>query len=138
MKNHDLILMQLETLGEVFRKLIAKVLLLKEFGATDIQVAEIGDWMKTGIGLNIEEMASLTNEAFLAILLERKLTPTDLSNLINLLVELAKVKNEQLTTNHANQLLNKALFLGDYLNNTQKIVYMGNTAALDEARRLLK
>jgi hypothetical protein len=138
MENHDLLIKQLESLGEVFRKLLSKVSLLKESKATDVQVAEIGDLIKSGIGLNLDEIASLTNEAFLTSLLEKKLTAADLSNMINLLVELAKVKNDLLTQSNSNQLLSKALFLGDYLTTNQKIVYFGNVAALGEAERLLE
>ena len=138
MENYDLLIKQLESLGEVFRKLFSKFLLLKESGATDIQVAEIGDLMKSGIGLNLYDIASLTNEAFLTSLLEKKLTAADLSNMINLLVELATVKNGLPAKYDSNQLLNKALFLGDYLTTNQKMAYFGNAAPLDEARRLLK
>jgi len=65
MANYDIFIKQLESLGEVFRKLLFQIMLLKEFGTTDIQVAEIGDLMKSGIGLNLHDIASLTNEAFL-------------------------------------------------------------------------
>jgi hypothetical protein len=129
---------QIEALGIIFRKLFSKIFLLKESGATNIQVAEIGDLMKSEIGLNLHDIASLTNEAFLTSLLEKKLTAADLSNMINLLVELATVKNELLAKYNSNQLLSKALFLGDYLTTNQKMVYFGNVAALDETRRLLK
>lgn len=113
-------------------------MLLKESGTTDIQVEEIGDLMKSEIGLNLHDIASLTNEAFLKKLLEKKLTVADLSNMINLPVELATVKNGLPTKYNSNQLLSKALFLGDYLTTNQKLTYFGNVAALDEARRLLK
>jgi hypothetical protein len=113
-------------------------LLLKESGATDIQVSEIGDLMKSAIGLNLNDIAGLTNEAFLTSLLEKKPTATDLGNMVNLLVELAPVKNGLPAKYNPNQLLSKALFLGDYLATNQKMVYFGNVAALDEARRLLK
>lgn len=138
MENYDLLIKQLESLGEVFRKLLSKILLLKESGATDIQVAEIGDLMKSGIGLSLHDIESLTNEAFLTSLLEKKLTTVDLSDMINLLVELATVKNGLPAKYNLNQLLSKALFLGDYLTANQKMVYFGNVAALDEARKLLK
>jgi hypothetical protein len=113
-------------------------LLLKESGTTDIRVEEIGDLMKSEIGLNLHDIASLTNETFLTNMLEKKLTVADLSNMINLLVELAKVKNGLPAEYNSNQLLSKALFLGDYVTTNQKMVYFGNVAALDEARRLLK
>lgn len=138
MENYDLLIKQLESLGEVFRKLFSKVLLLKESISTDVQVAEISDLMKLGIGLNLHDIASLTNEAFLTDLLEKKLTAADLSNMINLLVELAAVKNGLPGKYNSNQLLSKALFLGDYLTTNQKMVYFRNVAALDEARGLLK
>src|SRR5258708_1842685 len=134
MENYDLLIKQLESLGEVFRKLFSKILLLKESGTTNIQVEEIGDLMKSGIGLNLHDIASLTNEAFLTSLLEKKLTVADLSNMINLLVELATVKNGLPAKYNSNQLLSKALFLGDYLTTNQKMAYLGNIAALDEAR----
>lgn len=107
-------------------------MLLKESGA------EIGDLMKSEIGLNLHDIASLTNEAFLTTLLEKKLKAADLSNMINLLVELATVKNSLPAKYNSNQLLSKALFLGDYLTKNKKMVYFGNVAALDEATRLLK
>jgi hypothetical protein len=138
MENYDLFEKSIESLGFFFRILFSKILLLKESEATDIQVAEIGDLMKSEIGLNLHDIASLTNEAFLANLLEKKLTAADLSNMINLLVELATVKNGQPAKYNSNQLLSKALFLGNYLTTNQKMVYFGNVAALDEARRLLK
>jgi len=138
MANYDIFIKQLESLGEVFRKLLSQIMLLKESKATDIQVAEIGDLMKSGIGLNLHDIASLTNEAFLTSLLEKKLTPTDLSSMINLLVELATIKNGLPPEYNSNQLLSKALFLEDYLTTNQKMVYLGNATALDEARRQLK
>ena len=138
MENYGILMKQIEALGIIFRKLFSKIFLLKESGATNIQVAEIGDLMKSEIGLNLHDIASLTNEAFLTSLLEKKLTAADLSNMINLLVELATVKNELLAKYNSNQLLSKALFLGDYLTTNQKMVYFGNVAALDETRRLLK
>jgi hypothetical protein len=137
MANYDFLLKQFELLGEALRKLLFKVLLLKEGKATDIQVAEISALMKSEIGLNLYDIASLTNEAFLANLLEKKLTATDLSNMINLLVELATIKNELLAKYNSNQLLSKALFLGDYLTTNQKTAYFGNLSALDEAKRML-
>lgn len=138
MENYDLLIKQLESIGEVFKKLFSKVSLLKESKATLIQVAEIDDLMKSGIGLNLHEIAGLTNEAFLTSLLERKLKAADLSDMINLLVELGTVKNGLVGKYNSKQLLSKALFLEDYLTTNQKIVYFGNVAALDEAKRLLK
>jgi hypothetical protein len=136
--NYDIFIRQLESLGEVFRKLLSQIMLLKESKATDIQVAEIGDLMKAGIGLNLHDIAGLTNEAFLTSLLEKKLTATDLSSMINLLAELATVKNGLPDNYDSNQLLSKALFLEEHLTTNQKMVYLGNVAALDEARTLLK
>jgi hypothetical protein len=138
MENYDLFDKAMESLGILFRKLLSKIMLLKESGATDTQVAEISDLMKSGIGLNLHDIASLTNEAFLTSLQEKKLKAADLSDMINLLVELATVKNGLPDKYNSNQLLSKALFLGDYLTTNQKMVYFGNVAALDEARRLLK
>jgi hypothetical protein len=138
MEHYDIFDKSIESLGVLFRKLLSKILLLKESGTTNIQVEEIGDLMKSGIGLNLHDIASLTNEAFLTSLLEKKLTAADLSNMINLLVELATVKNGLPAKYNSNQLLSKALFLGDYLTTNQKMAYLGNIAALDEARRLLK
>jgi hypothetical protein len=138
MENYDLLIKQLESIGEVFKKLFSKVSLLKESKATLLQVAEIDDLMKSGIGLNLPEIASLTNEAFLTSLLERKLKAADFSEMINLLVELGTVKKGLPGKYDSKQLLSKALFLEDYLTTNQKIVYFGNVAALDEAKRLLK
>ena len=137
MENYDLLVKQLESLGEVFRKLLSKVLLLKESGITDIQVEEISDLMKSGTGLNFYDISGLTNEAFLTSLLEKNLTATDLSTIINLLVELATIKNGLPAGYDSKQLLSKALFLGNYVTTTQKMVYFENVTALNEARRLL-
>ncbi len=136
MENQDLLLRQIESLGLFFRKIFSKVLLLKESAATDIKVAEVGDLLKSGIGMSLDEIALLTNEGFLARLSAQKLTSADLSNMINLLVDLAAIKAASSTGYNSNQLLSKALFIGDYLAEHQKMVYFGNTAALDEARRL--
>jgi hypothetical protein len=138
MENYDILLKQLESLGEVFRKLFSKIFALKESGTTDIKIAEIGDLMKSGIGLNLNDIVRLTNEAFLTSLMEKKLTATDLSNMINLLVELATVKNGLPAECNSNQLLSKALFLEDYLTTNQKMAYFGNIATLNKARTLLK
>lgn len=138
MENYDLLVKQLESLGEVFKKLFSKVLVLKESEVTDIQVEEISDLMKSGTGLNFYDISGLTNEAFLTSLLEKNLTGTDLSTMINLLVELATIKNSLPAGYDSKQLLGKALFLGDYLTTTQKMVYFENVTALEEARRLLK
>ncbi len=137
MANYDIVEKAIESLGILFRKLLSKIMLLKEYGATNTQIAEIGDLMKSGIGLNLLDIANLSNEAFLTTLLERKLKAADLSNIIILLVELAKLKNSLPPEYNSNQLLSKALFLGDYLTN-QKIAYFENIAALDEARRLVE
>jgi hypothetical protein len=138
MENHDYLMKQFESLGEALRKLLYKVSLLKESGATDVQAVEIGNLMKSGIGLDLSDIASLTNESFLEDLLEKKLKAGDLSNMVNLLVELATVKNSLPDKYNPNQLLSKALFLGNYLTTNQKTVYFENIAVLDEARRLLK
>ncbi|HEY4323629.1 MAG TPA: hypothetical protein VGN20_06575 [Mucilaginibacter sp.] len=138
MEHYDIFDKAMEILGIFFRKILSKIMLLKENGATDIQVAEIGDLMKSGIGLNLHDIESLTNEAFLTNLLDKKLKATDFSNMINLLVELGTVKNSLPAKYNSNQLLSKALFLGDYLTTNQKMVNWGNIAALDKARMLLK
>jgi hypothetical protein len=138
MENYDHLMKQFESLGEALRKLLSKVSLLKESGATDIQAADIRDLMKSAIGLNLHDIAGLTNEAFLTSLLEKKLKAADLSNMVDLLVELATVKNGLPDGYNSSQLLSKALFLGNYLTTNQKMVYFGNIAALNEARRLLK
>ncbi len=137
MENHDYLMKQFDALGEALRKLLAKVSLFKESGATDIQVAELSNVMKSGIGLNLHDIADLTNEAFLADLLEQKLKPADLSLVVNLLVELAKVKNGLPDQYNSSQLLSKALFLGDYLTTNQNTAYFGTIMALDEAKKLL-
>jgi hypothetical protein len=138
MENHDYIMMQVEALAEAFRKLLSKISLLKQSGTTDIQVLEIGDLMKAGIGLDLHDIAKLTNEAFLTGLLEKKLKAVDLSNMVNLLVELTKVKNGLPDNYNSNQLLGKALFLGNYLTTNEKMLYFKNIAAMNEAGRLLK
>jgi hypothetical protein len=138
MANYDIFIKHLESLGEVFRKLLSQIMLLKESKATDVQVAEIGDLMKSGIGFDLHDIASFSNEDFLTNLLEKKMTAADLSSMINLLVELATIKNGLPDNYNSNQLLSKALFLEEHLTTNQKMVYLGNFAALDEAKRLLK
>ncbi|MEJ7558838.1 MAG: hypothetical protein WKF66_11070 [Pedobacter sp.] len=137
MENRDYLLKQLEAFGEALRRLRSKVSLLKESDATDIEVAEIDELMKAVIGINLQDIANLTNEDFLDVLLEKKLKGADLSNVINLLVDLAKVKRGMQDKYNSNQLLSKALFLGNYLA-SQKMAFFENIKALDEARKLLK
>ena len=137
MAHYDVFEKAIEGLGIFFRKLFSKVMMLHESKATDIQVAEIGDMMKQGLGLDLNDIAGLTNEAFLASLQQKRLSPTDLSNMINVLVKLAKVKNGLPADYDTNQLLSKALFLGDHLAN-KKTVFIENIKALDEAKDLLK
>jgi len=137
MANYDIVINEIEALGNFFRKLFSKIFSLKESGATDIQIAAIGNLMKSGIGLNLHDIASLTNEAFLTSLLEKKMTAADLSSMINLLVELATIKNGLPDNYSSSQLLSKALFLEEHLTTNRKMVYLGNVAALDEAKRLL-
>jgi hypothetical protein len=66
------------------------------------------------------------------------MTAADLSSMINLLVELATIKNGLPENYNSNQLLSKALFLEEHLKTNQKMIYLGNVAVLDEAKRLLK
>jgi len=137
MENRDLLMKQIEVFGENLRRILFKVSLLKESEATDIQVAEIDDLMRSGIGLDLNDIASVTNESFLTGLLEKKHSAADLSIIVNLLVDLATITRETPNNYDVNQLLSKALFLGDYLTTNQKAVYFGNIAALDKAGRLL-
>jgi hypothetical protein len=137
-ENKDYLMRQLETFGEALRKLLSKAPLLKESDVTDLQVAEFSELMKASIGLKLDDAVNSTNEAFLTSLLDKKMTVTDLSNIINLLVELSAVENVLLPANHSHQLLSKALFLGDYLTTNQKMAYFGNVTALNEAKRILK
>jgi hypothetical protein len=76
--------------------------------------------MKAGIGLDLHDIAKLTNESFLTGLLAKKLKAVDLSNMVNLLVELAKVKNGLPDNYNSNQLLGTALILGNYLTTNEK------------------
>lgn len=138
MERRDLITKHIEVLGEALRKLISKVSLLKEKEATDSEIAEIDDVLRAEIGMDLNDIASLTNEVFLKSLLDKKLEAADLSNMINLLVELAKVNRNSTNKYDSDQLLNKAVFIGDYLSINQKTVYFGNISALDEAIRSLK
>lgn len=137
MERRDHLIKQFDALGEALSKLLSKVSLLKEREAFDIEIAEIDDLMKSAIGLDLHEIASLSDELFLTNLMEKKLEASDLSTMVNLLVELASVKNGLFEEYDSNQLLTKALFLGNYLATNQKLVYFGNIAPLDEARRLL-
>jgi hypothetical protein len=137
MENRDYLMKQFDSIGEALKKLLSKILLLKEGESSDIQIAEIGDLMRSAIGLDLDDVAGLTNEAFLADLLEKRVSADDLSEVVNILVELAKVKDDLPDEYDSKQLLSKSLFLGDYLTTTQKMVYFGNIALLDEARRLL-
>ncbi len=112
MERRDHLIKQFDALGEALSKLLSKVSLLKEREASDIEIAEIAeidDLMKSAIGLDLHEIASLSDELFLTNLMEKKLEASDLST----------------------------LFLGNYLASNQKLVYFGNIAPLDEARRLL-
>lgn len=138
MERRDLITKHIEVLGEALRKLISKVSLLKEKEATDSELAEIDDVLRAEIGMDLNDIASLTNEAFLKSLLDKKLEAADLSNMINLLVELAKVNRTSTDKYDSDQLLNKAVFIGDHLSTNQKTIYFGNISALDEATRSLK
>lgn len=138
MENHDLLADQIEMLGLFFRKIFSKLLLLKERKATDIQVAEVKGLLKTGIGMDLDEIALLTNEEFLARLSHQKLAPADLSNMINLLVDLARINTEAPEGYNTHQLLSKAVFISDYLTKTQNLVFFGNMGALEQARRGLK
>lgn len=138
MERRDHLIKQFEALGEALSKLLSKVSLLREREASYIEVAEIDDLMKSAIGLDLHEIASLSDEAFLMTLLKKKLEASGLSNTVNLLVELATITKGLNEEYNANQLLSKALFLGNYLAINQKLVYFGNIAPLDEARRLLK
>ena len=137
MERRDHLIKQFDALGEALSKLLSKVSLLKEREAFDIEIAEIDDLMKSAIGLDLHEIASLSDELFLTNLMEKKLEASDLSTMVNLLVELASVKNGLFEEYDSDQLLTKALFLGNYLATNQKLVYFGNIAPLDEARRLL-
>ena len=140
MERRDHLIKQFDALGEALSKLLSKVSLLKEREASDIEIAEIAeidDLMKSAIGLDLHEIASLSDELFLTNLMEKKLEASDLSTMVNLLVELASVKNGLFEEYDSDQLLTKALFLGNYLATNQKLVYFGNIAPLDEARRLL-
>lgn len=138
MERRDYLVKQFEALGEALRKLLSKVSLLKDIDPTDIEVAEIDDLMKAEIGLNLQDISGLTDEGFLSYLLEKHLQPADLSKVINLLVDLATIKIKMADDYDSNQLLTKALFLGNYLTLTEKMVYFDNIVALDVAAKMLK
>jgi hypothetical protein len=138
MERRDHLIKQFEALGEALSKLLSKVSLFKEREASDIQIAEINDLMKSEVGLDLHEIASLSDEAFLTHLLEKKLEASDLSNMVNLLVELAPITNGRSEDYDSNQLLTKALFLGNYIATSQKVAFFENIAPLNEARKLLK
>lgn len=138
MERRDYLIKQFEALGEALRKLLSKVSLLKDIDPTDIEVAEIDDLMKAEIGLNLQDISGLTDEGFLSYLLEKHLQPADLSKVINLLVDLATIKNKMVDEYNSNQLLTKALFLGNYLTLTEKMFYFDNIVALDVAAKMLK
>ena len=138
MERRDYLIKQFEALGEALRKLLSRVSLLKDIDPTDIEVAEIDDLMKAEIGLNLQDISGLTDEGFLSYLLEKHLQPADLSKVINLLVDLATIKNKMVDEYNSNQLLTKALFLGNYLTLTEKMVYFDNIVALDVAAKMLK
>jgi hypothetical protein len=138
MERRDHLIKQFEALGEALSTLLSKVSLFKEREASDIEIAEINDLMKSEVGLDLHEIASLSDEAFLTNLLEKKLEASDLSNMVNLLVELAPITNGRSEDYDSNQLLTKALFLGNYLATNQKVAFFGNIAPLNEARKLLK
>jgi hypothetical protein len=138
MERRDHLIKQFEALGEALSTLLSKVSLFKEREASDIQIAEINDLMKSEVGLDLHEIASLSDEAFLTHLLEKKLEASDLSNMVNLLVELAPITNGRSEDYDSNQLLTKALFLGNYIATSQKVAFFENIAPLNEARKLLK
>lgn len=138
MERRDYLIKQFEALGEALRKLLSKVSLLKDIDPTDIEVAEIDDLMKAEIGLNLQDISGLTDEGFLSHLLEKHLQPADLSKVINLLVDLATIKNKMVDEYDFNQLLTKALFLGNYLTLREKMVYFDNIVALEVAAKMLK
>jgi hypothetical protein len=137
MENRDYLIKQFDSIGEALRKLLSKVSELKEREATGIQFAEVDDLMKTAIGLNLHDIAGLNDEAFLSDLLGKRVNADDLSNIVNILVELSKVRKSIPDNYDSRQLLSKALFVGNYLTTTEKTVYFGNIAALAEAKRLL-
>lgn len=137
MENRDYLMKQFDSIGEGLKKLLSKILLLKNGEANDSQIAEIVDLMKSTIGLDLQDIEGLTDETFLVDLLKKKVSADDLSGLVNILVELAKVKDGIPDEYNTKQLLSKALLLGDYLTKDQKTVYFGNIAALDEAREML-
>jgi hypothetical protein len=138
MERRDLLTKHIEVLGEALRKLISKVSLLKEKEATDTELAEIDDLLRAEIGMDLNDLAKLTNEAFLKSLMGKKLEAADLSTMINLLVELAKVNRTSSDKYDSNQLLSKAVFIGDYLSINQKTVYFGNVSSLDTSSRGIK
>ena len=138
MERRDYLIKQFEALGEALRKLLSKVSLLKDIDPTDIEVAEIDDLMKAEIGLNLQDISGLNDEGFLSYLLEKHLQSADLSKVINLLVDLATIKNKMADDYDSNQLLTKALFLGNYISLREKMVYFDNIVALDVAAKMLK
>ncbi|RZK78836.1 MAG: hypothetical protein EOO85_05255 [Pedobacter sp.] len=138
MERRDYLIKQFEALGEALRKLLSKVSLLKDIDPSDIEVSEIDDLMKAEIGLNLQDISGLNDEGFLSYLLEKHLQSADLSKVINLLVDLATIKNKMVDEYNSNQLLTKALFLGNHLTLREKMVYFDNIVALDVAAKMLK
>ena len=111
--------------------MLSKILLLKNGEANDSQIAEIVDLMKSTIGLDLQDIEGLTNENFLGDLLRKRISVDELSEIVNILVEFAKVKDGIPDEYDTRQLLIKALYLGDYITKNQKTVYFGNIASLD-------
>ena len=138
MERRDYLIKQFEALGEALRKLLSRVSLLKDIDPSDIEVSEIDDLMKAEIGLNLQDISGLNDEGFLSYLLEKHLQSGDLSKVINLLVDLATIKNKMADDYDSNQLLTKALFLGNYISLREKMVYFDNIVALDVAAKMLK
>ena len=126
MENSDYLMRQIEGLDVFFRKLFSKIFLLKEGAATDIQVSEINDLLISALAINLDDIVNSTDEELLEKLLKKKISISDLSKLIAVIADLAKISDQMATGYRSDQFLAKALFLEGYLAKTSNIAYYDN------------
>jgi hypothetical protein len=137
MENKDFLMRQVESIEIILKKIFSRIVISNDSAISEAGIAEIGDLLKGLTGLNLKEIANCTDEEFLTALVEKKLGPADMSDLIDVLVDLAREATAEILDFDAINLAKKALYIHAYITKSQKTVYYNNVNSIARAKNLI-
>ena len=137
MASKDFIMRQIESLEDLFKKLFSKIFNIQNGVISAEGVAEINELLKQITGLDLNEIANSNDEDFLKSLIEKKLSASDMSNLIASLIDLGNVTNNDTLDFDATDLARKAICIDAFMMKSQKTVKYGNAKSIEQAKKLI-